>query len=74
MKISLIVILLLGSAFAANTILEDRGIFDTATSVIGGAISTATSAIAGALSTATSAVAGELSTVTSAVLDLFNGN
>ena len=58
MKISSIVILFLGSAFAANTILQDRGVFDTATSVI-----------AGAFSTATSAVAGEFSTVTSDVLD-----
>ena len=69
MKISSIVILFLGSAFAANTILQDRGVFDTATSVIGGALSTATSVIAGAFSTATSAVAGEFSTVTSDVLD-----
>lgn len=74
MKISSIVILLSTSAFAASAILQDRQILDSATSLIGGAISTATSAIAGEFSTITSAVPGEFSTVTSAVFNLIDEN
>lgn len=74
MKIFSIIVLLSTSVFAANNILEDRQIFNSVTSVIGGAFSTATSAIAGEFSTITSAAAGEFSTFTSAVFNLFKGN
>lgn len=69
MKLSSIVILLSTSAFGANAILQDRQIFNSVTSVIGGALSTATSAFAGEFSTFTSAAAVEFSTATSAVFN-----
>ena len=51
-----IVLLLSTLALTGNAVVHERDVFDTATSLIGGAVSTATSAVAGALSTATSAV------------------
>jgi hypothetical protein len=74
MKISSIVILLSTSVFAANVNLQDRQIFDSATSLVGGAFSTATSAVAGEFSTITSAAPGAFSTATSAVFNLIDGN
>jgi len=59
------------AVFTSAQPFEERDIFDSATSVAGGAFSTATSFAAGAFSTVTSAVGSEFPVATSAVASEF---
>jgi hypothetical protein len=64
---STVLFLSAGALLAGASPLENRDLFDSATSAVGGAFSTATSGAAGVVNTATSDAVGAVTTATSAV-------